>query len=335
MTMNRFQHANATSIEEVVEVLGESCLPLAGGTDLIAMMKEGLVSPERLVNLKTIPGLDAVAARDDGWHLGALMSLSALAADPQVAGQPGLAALVHATREAASPQLRHMATLGGNLLQRPRCWYFRNRQVPCWRKGGRRCFAFQGENKYHTILGPGPCYAVHPSDPAVALLALDASVLLIGPRDRRTLPLEAFYTAPQRDLQRADGYHPVTVLEPDELLAEVIVPRPADGAESTYVKVTERGAWDFALVSVAVSLVRSGGTVESARIALGGVATVPWRARDAEQRLVGRALSEDALDEAAEAAAEAALAGARPLEHNGYKLDLVKNTLRRAVHTLA
>jgi xanthine dehydrogenase YagS FAD-binding subunit len=325
--MHPFEHANAFSMEDAVEVLDEACRPLAGGTDLIAMMKEGLVAPERLVNLKTISGGDAIDETEDAWQIGALATLSALADHEALRDQSAMTALVQAADVSASPQIRHMGTLGGNLVQRPRCWYFRNRHVPCWRKGGKRCFAFRGENKYHTILGRGPCYAVHPSDPAVALLALDASVVLMGPEGQRTLALADFYRQPMPDVQRANGYHPVTVLASNELVTEIVIPKPDSGTRSVYVKKMERGDWDFALVSVAVRLLMSGDTVEDAAIAMGGVATIPWRHDDAAQALVGRSLSEAAFD----VVADAAVADVRPLEHNGYKVDLLKGAIKQAL----
>ncbi len=328
MTLHPFAYANATSVEEAVENLDAVTWPLAGGTDVVALMKDGLVAPERLVNLKTIPGMADVATSLDGLHIGALATLSDLASNPDLRRRPDLAALVQALDETATPQLRHMATIGGNLLQRPRCWYFRNPNVPCWRKGGRRCFAFRGENKYHTILGGGPCYAVHPSDPAVALLALGASVLLIGPRNRRVVPLGEFYALPQRDRQVADGYHPVTVLATGEIVAEIIVPQAEEGTWSAYVKVMERGAWDFALVSAAVSLDnggRHGPSLPASRWA--AVAPIPWRAEAAEAALVGQRLTDAVTREVA----EAAVTGARPLEHNGYKVALVKSALAQAL----
>lgn len=336
MSMKPFAYASATSIEEAVEALTTpggttECRPLAGGTDLVAMMKDGLVEPEKLVNLKTIPGLDGIALRSDGWHIGALTTLAALGAHPGWGAEDAMAGLVAAVEGAASPQLRHMATLGGNLVQRPRCWYFRNREIPCWRKGGRRCFAFRGENKVHSIFGGGPCYAVHPSDPAVALLALDAAVLVVGPRDRREVSLEAFYQLPVRDRQYEDGYHPVTILAANELIAEVVIPRPERGARSVYVKATERGAWDFALVSVAISIVRSGTVVEKARIAMGGVAPIPWRAGEAEAALANQTITAEVIEQVA----AAAVAGARPLQQNAYKVDLVKGVVRQALAALA
>ncbi|MHB1319240.1 MAG: FAD binding domain-containing protein, partial [Anaerolineae bacterium] len=195
----------------------------------------------------------------------------------------------------------------------------------------RRCFAFRGENKYHTILGGGPCYAPHPSDPSVALLALDASVLVVGPTERRVISLKEFFVLPQRDHEWADGYHPVTVLDTDEIVAEVIIPQVSDGARSAFVKVMERGAWDFALVSAAASLTMEGDTVASSRIALGGVASIPWRLEASEAALRGERLSEEGVH----GAVEAAVADARPLEHNGYKVALVKQALTQALCALA
>ncbi len=329
--MKPFSHGNATSIEEALEALSGMSWPLAGGTDLLALMKEEVAAPERLVNLKTILGLDAIAERQSGneneWHIGALTTLSALSQTPAFADHLGLRCLVQAAQESASPQLRHMATLGGNLVQRPRCWYFRNRHVPCWRKGGRRCFAFKGENKYHTILGGGPCYAVHPSDPAVALLALNASLLIAGAQGRRVVSLEDFYVMPRPDRQREDGYHPVTILEPNEILTAIVVPEPQANSRSVYVKRTERGAWDFALVSAAASLRLEDDVVKEARIALGGVAAIPWRANAVEEVLIGQPLSPELIEHAA----GAAVAEAKPLEHNAYKVDLIKGALRQAL----
>jgi xanthine dehydrogenase YagS FAD-binding subunit len=324
MAMNRFEYGRAASLAEALDVLGDGCRPLAGGTDLLAMIKDGLVAPARLVDLKRLPGLDQVQERAGRLHAGALIRLSDLLAEPSIAGRPGLACLHEALLRTASPQLRHMATLGGNLLQRPRCWYFRNKLTHCLRKGGRQCFAFRGENKYHAILGGGPCYIVHPSDPAVALLALDASVVVAGPRGQRTVPLSEFYLLPKQDAQAE------TALAADELLTEAIVPAPAQHAKSAYVKVAERQAWDFALVSAAVQLTLDGDVVSSARVALGGVAPVPWRARAAEGALVGQTLDEETIARAAQAATD----GARPLAENAYKVELAQGVVRQALYSL-
>jgi xanthine dehydrogenase YagS FAD-binding subunit len=324
MAMNRFEYGRAASVGEAIEALSETCRPLAGGTDLVAMLKDGLAAPDRLVDLKRIPGLDGVRAGGDGLHVGALIRLSDLLAHPAIGEREGLACLYEALLRTASPQLRHMATLGGNLLQRPRCVYFRNVLTHCLRKGGQRCFAFRGENKYHAILGGGPCYIVHPSDPAVALLALDASAVVTGPQGTRTVPLAELYVLPKED-----PHHEVR-LAPDELLIEVVIPAPAPGARGAYVKVAERQAWDFALVSAAVQLALNGETVQRARVALGGVAPVPWRATGAEEALVGRALADETIERAAVAATD----GVRALAQNGYKVELAQGVVRQALRSL-
>jgi xanthine dehydrogenase YagS FAD-binding subunit len=324
MAMNRFAYARATTLEAALEAITEECRPLAGGTDLVAMMKEELASPERLVDLKRIPDLGQVREEGDGLRIGALVKLSALLADPAVRQRPALACLYEALLATASPQLRHMATLGGNLMQRPRCWYFRNKLTHCLRKGGQRCFAFRGESKYHAILGGGPCYIVHPSDPAVGLLALDASVVVAGKGGTRTVPLAGFYLLPMQDAHRE------AALGADELVTEVLIPSPAAGTRGTYVKVAERQAWDFALLSAAVQLTFDGEAVRAARVALGAVAPVPWRAKDAEDVLTGSALTADVI----ERAAQAATTGARPLAQNAYKVELAQGVVRQALRQL-
>ena len=324
MTMNRFAHANAHTVEEAVETLGEACRPLAGGTDLLSLMKEGLVSPDRLVNLKTIAGLDHVDEREDGWHIGAMTSLAELAAHPSINGRRDVACLYESINQAASPQIRHMATVGGSLMQRPRCWYFRNRLTRCWLKGGRRCLAVQGENKYHAVLGRSPCNAVHPSDPAVALSALDASVVVAGPAGLRSIPLSGFYQSPSRDARKE------TVIALDEVITEIFVPAPDQASRGTYVKAAERGSWDFALASTAIQLAFSGRTVRDARVVLGGVAQIPWRAVDAEDALKGRELSPEVIKQAA----QVATAAARSMTQNEYKVDLTQGVVRQALRDL-
>lgn len=321
MAMHSFAYATAHSVQEALEVLSAECRPLAGGTDLVGMMKEELIAPPKLVNLKRIPGLDQVEEREDGLHIGALTVLSQLMTTPSVSRRKELACLYQALLRTASPQLRHMATLGGNLLQRPRCWYFRNKLTHCLRKGGERCFAFRGENKYHAILGGGPCYIVHPSDPAVALLALDAAVTVEGAGSTRRVPLTDFYLLPGVDP------HNEVALAADELVTEVFIPAPKAGSRGTYLKAAERGSWDLALVSLAVQLHFSGQVVEKARVALGGVAPVPWRAREAENVLLGNRLTDHVIEQAA----RAATAGARPLAQNGYKIDLAQGLVRQAL----
>ncbi|MBN1641727.1 MAG: xanthine dehydrogenase family protein subunit M [Anaerolineae bacterium] len=324
MAMNRFAYARATTVSEALEALGEGCRPLAGGTDLLSMVKEDLIAPECLVDVKRLPGLDRIEEREDGLHIGAMVRLSALANDPAVSGRTELACLYEALLHTASPQLRHMATLGGNLLQRPHCWYFRNKLTHCLRKGGKTCYAFRGESKYHAILGGGPCYIVHVSDPAVALLALDASVTVVGPEGERTVPLSEFYLLPREDAHRE------AALAPGELLTEVTVPIPPAGARGAYHKVAERQSWDFCLASAAALVVLQGDVVKSARVTMGGVAPVPWRASEAEQTLVGQALDSAAI----EAAALAATSGARPLQENAYKVELAQGVVRQVLRSV-
>ncbi|MBN1402662.1 MAG: FAD binding domain-containing protein [Anaerolineae bacterium] len=324
MSMKPFAHANATSPEEAIAALDAGTRPLAGGTDLLARMKAGLIAPERLVNLKTVSELGRITVADDGWHIGAMATLSEIAEHASIHPAPEMACLYQAILQSASPQLRHMATLGGNLVQEPRCWYYRHPQVPCWRKGGRMCYAFSGDNREHVLFDGGPCFAVHPSDPAVALMALGAAVTVLGPDGQRTLPLRQFYRKPDRD-RRSDHS-----LAEDELIIEVFVPRWLEGASGAYVKVAGRAAWDFALASAAVQAVVAQGRVQMANIALGGVAPYPWRAEAAEALLVGQPLS----DETIQAAADAATKGARTLEHNGYKVQMLRGVVKEALNQL-
>ncbi|MFN2225139.1 MAG: FAD binding domain-containing protein [Anaerolineae bacterium] len=317
--MEPFAYAEGTTIEEVIAALGGTCRPLAGGTDLLPLMKKGLARPKRLVNLKTLPGLDTLRRGEDGWRIGALVTLARLARDEEM-GQE-LAVLAGAALESASPQLRHRATLGGNLLQRPRCWYFREPLVPCWLKGGDRCFALEGDNRRHAVFGDGPCYMVHPSDPAVALLALEASVLALTPKGLWTIPVESFYREPRQDAWSE------SVLDPRTLILAVTIPAPAPGARGAYAKVAERAVWDFSLASAAVQLALVGDTVVAARVALGGVAPAPWRAREAEVALLGQGLTAATIDHAA----DAATAGAEPLSGNAYKVDLVRGVVAEAL----
>ena len=320
--MKPFAYADGSTVEEVTRVLDGACRPLAGGTDLLPLMKTGLAAPERLVNLKAVPGLDSLGRRNDAWYVGALLTLSRLAGDEQLGRN--LAVLAEACRESASPQLRHRATLGGNLLQRPRCWYFRDPLVSCWLKGGERCFAVDGQNQRHAVFRVGPCHIAHPSDPAVALLALDASVVVVGPEGGRTVPLADFIRPPRQAAWSE------TSLALDELVTAVHIPHPPSGARGAYLKVAQRAVWDFSLVSAAVQLTFEGDTVRAARVALGGVAPVPWRAREAEAALLDGPLTTSAIARTA----EAATSDAKPLSRNGYKIDLIRGTVAGALRSL-
>jgi xanthine dehydrogenase YagS FAD-binding subunit len=322
MSAQRFSYAAASALDEVLEILAADCRPLAGGVDLLDRIKEGLIAPPRLVGLRQVQELAQVRADAGGVHVGAMTSLASLASHPTVAESgPEWACLRQALAATASPQIRNMATVGGNLLQRPRCWYLRNKLTHCLRKGGRRCFAFRGENERHAILGGGPCYIVHPSDLAVALLALEASVTIASPGGRRSVPLAELYLLPKVDAQRE------AAIDVGELLVEVLVPGPAASSRGLYLKVAERGERDFALASVAIQASLDQGIVQGIRMALGGVAPVPWRAAEAENALLGQRLTEANI----RSASLAATTGARPLAQNAYKVELVQGLVREAL----
>ncbi len=323
--MKAFRHKSATSVREAVSLLSQKpgrALPIAGGSDLLEEMKEHIQAPELLVSLRTIPGLDKIEQKADAVSIGALVTISDLAENPLV--ESHFPALVEAASVIASLQIRNVGTVGGNLCQRPRCWYYRG-PFKCLRKGGDVCYAVNGENRYHAILGGGPSYIVHPSDLAPALMALDARVRIVGASGERILPLERFFVLPTVDLRREN------ILKPGEILTEILVPRPAPGTRSTYRKQMERDAWDFALASVAAVVRQRQGKVEHARVVLGGVAPIPWRSREAEAALLGKSL--DAASAAA--AADKALEPARPLRDNAYKVALARAIIREALLGLA
>jgi xanthine dehydrogenase YagS FAD-binding subunit len=234
------------------------------------------------------------------------------------------AALAHGAASACSPQLRNQGTIGGNLCQRPRCWYFRG-EFHCLRKGGEMCYAVAGANEYHCIFGGDGCYIVHPSDTAPTLVALGANFRLVSRRGDRTVPAESFFVLPADDVRRE------TVLEPGELLAEVLLPPAGADVHSTYRKVRARGAWDFALAGVAAVLEMADGRVNSARLVLSGVAPIPWRAVEAERALAGNPLNSETISRVA----QACVADARPMPHNGYKIDLVRGIVQETLLSLS
>jgi xanthine dehydrogenase YagS FAD-binding subunit len=275
------------------------------------------------VDLKSVPELNPVGVEADGsLRIGPLVTLAKIAAHPGIRStHPGLA---QACGDAASPQIRNVATIGGNLLQRPRCWYYRLASYRCLKKGGDNCFAVAGENRYHTIFADGACNAPHPSNAAMGLTALGASFVLQSSRGTRTVAAEQFFTIPGKDPRLEN------VKAPDEILTAIHVPA-SPGVRSVYASVKEKAAFDWPLVSNAVALQVDGGAVRQARIILGAVAPVPLRSAAAEQALIGRRLD----DATVEAAANAAVAGAQPLSENGYKVELLKTLLRRTLKSPA
>jgi xanthine dehydrogenase YagS FAD-binding subunit len=272
-----------------------------------------------VVNIKRIEGLRGIYDTGKGLDIGALTTISQL---EKLEQYPVLA---QAAASIATPQLRNMGTLGGNLCQRPRCWYFRGRQYPCLKKGGYKCYAVEGLNKYHAIFGGGPSFIVHPSDAAPALLALGATLEIYGPDGRREVPAEGFFQLPDENLRREN------LLQPDEVLTRVRVPALQPDTRSIYLKFREKQSLDFALSSAAAVLVMDGKKVESARLMLGGVAPIPYRVPRAEAELEGKPLSPETIAKAAEAAVE----GAQPLGDNEFKIALTRNLVRRALESLA
>jgi xanthine dehydrogenase YagS FAD-binding subunit len=323
--MKAFEYASARSLKEAVSLLREKAgkaRVLAGGTDLVPQMKERIAEPERLVDLQGVPGLNRIDSGGGELRLGALVSLAEIAEHPEIASV--WRALSQGAGAAASPQIRNAGTLGGNLCQRPRCWYYRSEDFLCRKKGGDTCFALEGENKYHAIFGGDECRIVHPSDTAPALVAFGSTAAIQSPSGERRLPLAEFFAMPSADVTREN------VLRDDEILSAIQVPKPSAGTRSAYLKIREKASFDFALVSCAAVLTFAGPTCERARIVLGGVAPVPWRCPEAEEILAGQALDPARLARCA----EAALAGAAPLSKNRYKVALAKAAVRRVLDGL-
>jgi len=320
--MRAFEYASPETKEQAVGLLAASwgqSEVLAGGTDLLALMKDDILQPRRLVNLKEIPELRGVSASGDGLRIGALTTLGDLADNANVI--ENFPALAEALNEAASPQIRNVATLGGNLCQRPRCWYFRNGFGLLPRDSNGRDLVAEGENRYHAILGnDGPAKFVSPSSIAPVLIAYGAKIRLQSPKGRRDLELEKFYLIPKSAEQREHD------LAPNEIITEIILP-PAAQARVAHYEVRQKQAFDWPLAVSAVALRMDGSTVRSARVVLGYVAPTPWLSREAEQALARKTISRDV----ATAAAEAALQNARPLSHNTYKIQLARISLKRAI----
>ncbi len=324
--MQNFSYVNATSIEQVPSLLGRSwddAVVMAGGTDLIGEMKDFAAVPKRVVNLKSIEGLDYIRQDDAALSIGALTTLTDVLKNGAVSQDYPV--LHQAVSVIASPQIRNMATLAGNILQRPRCWYYRSEDFPCLKKGGARCYAVGGVNTYHAIFGSGPSYIVHPSDAAPALMALDATVKVHGPRGGKEVVMDDFFTLPEMNIRREN------ILRPNEIVTELSIPKPEANSKGMYLKVRERESIDFALVSLAAQMTVVNGTCERASLVFGGVAPVPWRAVEAERYLRGRRITEAR----AESAAEAAVEDAAPMPHNGYKVEIAKNLVKQAVLALA
>jgi xanthine dehydrogenase YagS FAD-binding subunit len=325
-----FAFVEPESLQAATEILakaGSKGRLLAGGIDLLGEMKDRLAEPETLVNLKSVKGLDSIRFEADGsLRIGALATLSDLAAHDRVRRE--FPAIAQAAASVGSPEIRNVGTVGGNLCQRPRCWYYRSPLHKCLKKGGDTCFTTTGDSRYHAILGGGPSFIVHPSDLAPALVACGARVTVAGPGGKKDLALEQFFVLPSVRIDQE------TILNTGEIVAEVAVPgdvSASSGWRSQYVKFREKDSMDFALAAVAAALRMDGETCREARLVLGGVAPIPWRAKGGEQAISGKRIDLPA----AHGAAEAALADAIPMTHNGYKIPLSKTLIRRVLLDLA
>jgi xanthine dehydrogenase YagS FAD-binding subunit len=293
---------------------------MAGGSDLLGLLKEDVAHYERLVSLAGIDALRHIRQGVDGLHLGALLTLTQLEYEPRLQGSYQI--LAEAARGVATPEIRNQGTLGGNLCQRPRCLHYRSALIPCLKKGGEDCPALDSPYQHYlSIMGGHGCFSVHASDLAPALMVLGAQVTLVGPSGERTLPLDRFFVGPDREVKREN------VLGTHEVLTEVIVPEPAEGWRGTYLKARERTAGDFPLVSVALGYAVQEGTIRQARVVLGGVAPIPWPSAAAAAALEGQPLSA----ELAARAADAALAEAQPLPHNAFKVEIGRALVMRAI----
>jgi len=324
--MRDFKIAEPRTADELAALLAEAAEPvalMAGGTDLLDELKSGVATAGLVVDLDKVAGLGGIAAEKGGLRIGATTRVVELAEDAAVARD--YPSLREAALSLATPQLRNAGTVGGNLCQRPRCWYYRDPQVVCRKKGGFNCYAYQGRNKYHAIFGGTSCFIVHPSDLAPALISLGAQATIGTVKADKVVPLEAFYALPEVDVTREN------ILAKGQFLKSVWVPGPKPGQKAAYIKLKERATWDFALVSAAVAGVASGGVLSEVAVVMGGVAPVPWRLKKAEDVLRGKPLTEALIRQAA----DAALADAAPMRENGYKTDLVFAALKRAVLAVA
>ena len=305
-----------TTLDDATQKLaGRGARAHAGGTDLIGCLHDRVFGADTVVSLSAIPDLAGIRETSDGGlRIGAMTTVQDVADHPRV--RTRARALADAASVVASPQLRAQGTLGGNLCQKPRCWYYRG-EFHCLRKGGDTCFAFEGQNQFHCIFAGDACYIVHPSDTAPALIALGAAVRIVGRGTSRVLEVEKLHVPPSEDPRRE------VRLDPGEVITEIAIPAPPAGLRSSYRKVRTRASWDFALAGVALALEMDARTVRSARVVLSGVAPVPWRVPAVEEVLTGSTLDEDTIERAAAAAVE----GAEPLTHNAYKVALVRGLL--------
>jgi xanthine dehydrogenase YagS FAD-binding subunit len=318
--MKQFTFVNCTTVSEALGQLDQGAVVKAGGIDLLDLMKENIVSPAKLVNIREIGELRGIEVTDKGLRMRPLVTLAEIAEHPAI--RQDYSALGDAAGHAATPQVRNMATLGGNIMQRPRCWYFRSEDFTCRKKGDTDvCHALAGENQYHAVMNNGTCASVHPSSTAVPLLAMNAEVELTSKKGKRTVPMAEFYIPPEKDLINE------TAVKPGELITAVFVPKPERGTRSAYQKYGEKESFDWPIADAGVVLAMDGSTCRKAAIVLGVAGPTPMHAKAAEAALTGKKIDEAT----ARAAGKAAMQGATPLSQNGYKTALFETAVYRTI----
>lgn len=322
--MNSFEYKRPESVEQASR---QSASPgsriKAGGTDLLGLLKDHVETAEQVVSINQLDLLKGITERPGGgFSIGACTPLSQVSRHEQLNRRYPV--LTQAAESVASPQLRNVGTIGGNICQRPRCWYFRG-DFDCIRKGGDTCFAFDGENRFHCVTAGGPCFIVHPSDTAVALLAMEATLLIRNGGNQKAVPIHDFFVLPEKDPTVE------TILQPGDVLSTIQIPGPPPGFRSVYRKQADRAVFDFATVSVAVNADVRSNTIHHIRIALGGVAPVPWLEKTVSKKLTGLSLGDE---KGIRQASNQALSDATPLADNGYKIPLARNMIAEAILSL-
>ncbi|MEP0134330.1 MAG: FAD binding domain-containing protein [Eudoraea sp.] len=318
------QQVNSTVSEQLYEHSDKASVFKSGGVDVFDLVKEGLLKPQKIINIRNIPGLDKIGYDPKkGLSIGSNVTLAEIASNPDI--KTHYLALHQAVNHAATPQLRNMSTLGGNIAQRNRCWYFRSADHDCFRKGGDRCFARHsetGENENHAIIDNGSCVSVHASSIATALMAFNASVIIVNEEGKKKeVHMDDFFVTAGKDIAMEN------VLQAKEIITEITLPAPSKNTKSAYIKQVARESYDWSLGDVAVVLEVSGDTCRSASIVLGAAAPVPYRSMEAQQAIEKKTINgENAL-----AAAEAAMSKARPLAKNGYKVPLFITAIKQAI----
>jgi xanthine dehydrogenase YagS FAD-binding subunit len=322
--MKAFTNVNPRDMKQALAALdkasasGQHAAVAGGGSDLLQLMRERIITPDVLVNLKAMNGAKGIAINRQGITIGGLTTIATIAADDRL--RKTHAVLVEAAESIATPQIRNVGTIAGNVCQRPWCWYYRN-GFKCLKNGGTTCFSVAGENEFHAIFGGGPSYIVHPSDSAPALVALDAQFTITSSKGDRLVAAKEFFTLPAVDAAKEN------VLKDGEVLSAIHLPAAAPGTRSKYAKVMDRETWTHAVVSCAVTLQMENGKCRAAKVVLGGVAPTPWSLPAVESMLAGQAITQAIAAEAG----KQAVAGARPLSKNGYKIPLTEALVRRTI----